>query len=190
MIRSHKAWIGIVALVAPCVGGCTSIEGDYGEGSHTDNYTGKSVVKLPDGRSLPGGDILARRTLRRADSTIVEQVVTASGPPGSPPREFIVDMTVSGSTLTMKERGGAFTGTGTLTGPAWSWTAWRTESVLADGMRVVSEDKVTLYGLRAEKTVFDPSGSVRVRIVEELTPISAEEFAKRRAELLGPAAAR
>lgn len=172
-----------VTAFAWLMGGCSSAPALPAE--TIEAYAGTSEIELPDGRTFPGGQSLAQRTLTPARNMIVEQVVSPGGRPGSPPREFVVEMVVSGNILTMKERSGAFEGTGTLTGPAWAWTSWRTESTLPDGTRVVSEDTRVPDGLTARKTLYGQDGRARTVIRERFTLITPAQFAAKRAEMLG-----
>src|SRR3954471_13770912 len=87
----------------------------------TDYFEGTTTLTLPDGRTLPGGAVLAWRTADPASATIVEQVISADPRPGRPPREHVVTTAVSGTRFTMTEAAGAFVGEGTLEGQAWRW---------------------------------------------------------------------
>src|SRR5436853_7187535 len=117
MHSRSRVWPAAVLVVAAAqsVPGCRSSPA-MPPADQTRCFAGKSEVHLTSGQTFPAGEVIARRTLSPSKGTIVEQVVVPGGPPGTPPREFVVDMTVRGRTLTLTERSGAFAGTGTLSG--------------------------------------------------------------------------
>jgi hypothetical protein len=121
-----------------------------------------------------------RRKLDPARGVIVEQVASEEGR-GRPAREYLVTMAVSGSNFSMKERGGAFEGSGSLSGPAWAWTSWESRSTLPDGSTVHSRDLLSEQGLTVEKEVKSPRGAVV--LVERFARIDRESYLRKRAEL-------
>lgn len=173
----------LLAAALPALAACASAPA--APPPRDEYYEGTSTVLLPGGRTVPGGAVLARRTLAPAAGTIVERVVSASGRPGRPATEYVVEQRVAGARFTMAERGGAFTGEGTFDGAPWRWPVWRSVSRLPDGTRVESTDSLTAEGLVAHKRVLDAAGRVVVTTTERLARVGAERFAARRAELLG-----
>ena len=96
---------------------------------------------------------IARRTVDPAAHQIIEDVhrddASAHGA-----KHFHVVMEVSGDQFTMKETGGAFTGTGTLAGEPWRWTSWSSTSQIPHtGIEVESEDELTDKGMTATKQI-------------------------------------
>lgn len=160
----------------------------HGAPDQTSFFEGTSSITLPGGRVVPGGAVLARRTMSPTAGTIVEQVISSDARPNRPAQEYLVMMQVtiaSGAAhLTMRESQGGFDGDGTLDGEPWKWTSWRTMSRLPNGTRVESIDSLVGTELIAHKRVFAPDGSVSVSTVERLHPIDAARFGARRAELL------
>jgi hypothetical protein len=141
-------------------------------------YAGPSQIRLmPDDRPVGEGTIVARRTTDPAHATITEDVTTTF--PGQPVRSFAVTMAVSGSTFQMTERGGAFTGSGVLVGPAWAWTEWTSTSKLPDGTVVTATDRTTPTGFAGDKTVASADGVARVKITETVTEIDCADFDRR-----------
>jgi hypothetical protein len=179
----YLAAITMICLAA----GCATPNARASEGAASAPITlyveGPSVGTLPTGRTVPNGDVLARRTLDPATRRIVEQVVAADGRRSASECEVV--MTVEGTSFTMKESNGGFEGDGTLEGTPWRWSVWRSTSRLPDGTRVESLDSRSADGLTARKRVINRDGAVVIQTVERLRPISAERFAERRSGLLG-----
>lgn len=147
-------------------------------------YEGTSQYTLPDGRTVPGGAVLVKRTQDERASTIVEQVVSGATRT-RPATEYVVNVRVNGAKFTMTEAGGAFDGDGTLQGPAWNWNAWTSLSKLKDGSRVESIDSSTATTLIVHKRVMGADGSDQVRTNESYKVIDEARFIARRKELLG-----
>ena len=169
--------LSITLLVAACGGGESRVDHPTTNNNApvTRCYAGPSQVHvLPANQHVGDGTLVARRTTDRARGTITEEV--ASSFPGQPARRFAVTMTVTGSKFVMTEKGGAFTGEGVLTGPAWAWTEWTSTSRLPDGTTVRSTDRAAADGFDAEKIVTGPDGVDRVRIVEHVTAFPCTEF--------------
>ncbi len=92
----------------------------HGASDQTSFFEGTSSITLPNGRVVPGGAVLARRTMSPDAGTIVEQVISADARPNRPAQEYVVNMQVTlavgGARLTMHEAQGGFDGDGTLDG--------------------------------------------------------------------------
>lgn len=151
--------------------------------AETNYFAGSTVVTLPGGREVPGGEVVAARTTDPAARTIVEQVVSG-GNPTRPPEEYVVTMTVTGDRFAMHERSNAFEGEGTLVGAPWRWSDWHSNSKLPNGMRVESRDALTAEGMTAMKKVYAPDGAVIVSTREVLKRIDAAQFHSRRTAIL------
>jgi hypothetical protein len=137
-------------------------------------YRGMSHISAPDGSSLGSGGVMVRRTVDPAASRIVEEVVEYDAPNEEPPAERVLAATVEGDRFTFAFEGGQ--GSGTLTGEPWLWTSWRSETVLADGMRVVSEDEASGRDIAFRQQVFDASGAPLVVVEGVLLRIQCEEW--------------
>ena len=128
-------------------------------------YEGSSQVTLPDGNSFEGGASMVRRSLNEQKATIVEEVISTDAR-SKEKKLYVVEMQVTGNEFKMKERAGAFEGTGTLEGDAWQWTAWTSKARMPDGTVVNSKDRLEGAGLKADKVVRGAEGQVLVNIQE------------------------
>jgi hypothetical protein len=99
-----------------------------------------------------------------------------------------VVMDVAGDRFTMKETGGAFTGTGTLTGEPWRWTSWTSTSQLAGagaGIEVESDGELTEAGIQIADQI-RKGGQVVGTTAEQLKPFDCAEWDKAAATLATP----
>jgi len=149
-------------------------------------YRGTSKVSLPNGQVVGEGAMLVRRTLDPSLSQIEEYVlgVATHGKRGT--RQYRVIMKVNGNTFTMKDAAETFSGSGTLEGEPWKWTAWTSTSMLPNKMVIESKDQLVAGKLMVHKTVKAPDGSVRVTIEENYSPITKETFEQARTQALHP----
>lgn len=128
---------------------------------------------------------IARRTVDPAARQIVEDV-SHSEPGADGTKSFHVVMDVDGDHFTMKETGGAFTGTGTLVGEPWQWTSWTSISKISEaGVEVESRDELTSTGIQATKQV-RKDGKVVTTAVEQLAAFDCAEWDAAMAELTAP----
>ena len=137
-------------------------------------YRGMSHFSAPDGSPLGPGGVMVRRTVDPAAGRIVEDVITYDEPDEQPPSERVLETTVEGNGFSFDFEGGH--GEGELVGEPWAWTSWRSETTLADGMRVVSEDEVSGRDIAFRQQVFDSTGSLVVVIEGVLARIRCEEW--------------
>lgn len=128
---------------------------------------------------------IARRTVDPAAHQILEDVShDDAGAHGA--KSFHVVMAVDGDRFTMTERGGAFTGTGTLVGPAWQWTAWTSTSQIPHTtITVASSDELTATGMRATKQIMQ-DGKLLGTTTDELQTFDCAEWDKVLAQLAVP----
>ncbi len=128
---------------------------------------------------------IARRTLDPAARQIIEDVShSETGAYGT--KSFHVVMDVDGDHFTMKETGGAFTGTGTLVGEPWQWTSWTSIAQIAEaGVEVESRDELTPTGIQATKQIHK-DGKVVTTAVEQLTTFDCAAWDTAKAELTAP----
>lgn len=146
-------------------------------------YAGTSEILFADGRKIAStNESLLRRTLSPSQNKITEEIVSSGGRAGRAPRELSVEMLISGDTMTVIEKTGTATnnGTGTLTGPAWAWTSWRTETTLPSGSRKVSIDTLAGSAINAETKIFNVAGELQVTTTQRFTEISNAEWEARR----------
>ena len=148
-------------------------------------FEGTIAYTLPDGRAVGSSGVLVERRTAPDAREVVEVVTTQSRRPGAPPDRYEVHMQVdaAGTGFAMRESSGAFTGDGTLEGPAWRWTSWGSVSRLPDGSRVESSDSLAAGGgaLRVRKRVSGPGGALRITTLEELRRISRGVYEARQA---------
>jgi len=126
-----------------------------------------------------------RRTVDPAARQIVEDV--SHGDAGSHRvTQFHVVMDVAGDRFTMTETGGAFTGTGTLTGEPWRWTSWTSTSQLAAaGIEVESAGELTEAGIKIADQI-RKDGQVVGTTARQLRPFDCAEWDKASATLAMP----
>jgi hypothetical protein len=128
-----------------------------------------------------------RRTVDPTARQIVEDV--SHGDAGSHRvTQLHVVMDVAVDRFTMKETGGAFTGTGTLTGAPWRWTAWTSTSQLAGagaGVEVESDGELTETGIKIADQI-RKDGHVVGTTAEQLKPFDCAEWDKATAVLATP----
>jgi hypothetical protein len=129
---------------------------------------------------------IARRTIDPAAHQIIEDVSNDdSGAHGA--KTFHVVMSVTGEQFTMKETGGAFTGTGTLAGEPWKWTSWTSTSQIPQTtITVESEDELTPTGMTATKNI-KQDGKLIGTTTEELKSFDCADWDKAKAALALPA---
>ncbi|MFC1744902.1 hypothetical protein ACFL35_13000 [Candidatus Riflebacteria bacterium] len=143
-------------------------------------FFGETRIFLADGTMLGTGQILAARKLFPDFNIILEQVVFIDPSRGSQPEEFVVLMNViNGNRLHMLELKDSFHGNGRLFGKPWNWYGMKTESILADGKKVVSVNFSGPRGIKAEKRVYSSDGKLTLVMKEFLPHISKIDFEKR-----------
>jgi hypothetical protein len=128
---------------------------------------------------------ILRRTVDPKARQIVEDV--SHGDAGSHRvTQLHVVMDVAADRFTMKETGGAFTGTGTLTGEPWRWTSWSSTSQLAGaGIEVESDGELTETGIKIADQI-RKDGNVVGTTAEQLKPFDCAEWDQAMAVLATP----
>jgi hypothetical protein len=128
---------------------------------------------------------LMRRKVDPAGRQIVEDV--SHGDAGTHRvTQFHVVMDVAADRFTMKETGGAFTGTGTLVGEPWRWTSWTSTSQLAGtGIEVESDGELTETGVKIADRI-RKDGRVVGTTTEQLAPFDCAEWDRAAAVLATP----
>lgn len=131
----------------------------------------------------------ARTVMRRTVDPTARQIVedVSHGDAGSHRvTQFHVVMDVAGDRFTMKETGGAFTGTGTLTGEPWRWTSWTSTSQLVGAsIEVESDGELTETGIKIADQI-RKDGNVVGTTAEQLKPFDCAEWDKATATLATP----
>ena len=126
------------------------------------------------------GAMLCRRIYRPKAAKIIMEIIDVDPRPQVPTLLFRTTAVVDGSTVTVKEESGAFSGSGTLEGPPWDWTGSTITYRTPDGGRIVAEEQRTEKGLYVVNKVFDPEGNLRVTFEETFKSISAEAYEAQR----------
>jgi hypothetical protein len=147
-------------------------------------YLGESKVRDADGKSLGNLVALVKRELRPAESRIVETTLLVSSRAGEPIQEYVGVSTVNGAAFTLKEQKGAFSGDGTLAGPAWAWTSWTSTASLGPGGTVRSRSQLTERGMAVDKTRLAPNGAVLFTFTEDHAAIDGATYELLRAKML------
>jgi hypothetical protein len=128
---------------------------------------------------------IVRRTVDPTARQVIEDVRHGDAAAHRVTQLHVV-MDVAGDSFTMKETGGAFTGTGTLTGEPWRWTAWTSTSTLAaGGLEVESDGELTDAGIQITDRI-RKGGSVVGTTAERLKPFDCAEWDKAAAALATP----
>jgi hypothetical protein len=141
-------------------------------------YAGTSAI-TSGGAVVATLPMIVHRTVDPSTATIVEEIlqITEQGV-----ETYVVDLKVTGDQVTLTERKGVMTGTGTLTGTPWAWDAWTTTSTLNNGLTVVSTDTRDATTLKAHKEARQ-GAQVVVTVDDTLTRFACAELEARRAEL-------
>jgi hypothetical protein len=148
-------------------------------------YVSESRVYAPDDK--PVGIIagLVRREYRQTERKIVEMAIALDPTPGSLPTVTIIEWAVDGQTAAITERAERITGTGKLTGPAWSWTDW-SWTVTMKGVPGTFRNaaKLTPRGVAIRTEQIDAAGK-RLAFFDQVdTKISKETYDLLRGKLL------
>jgi hypothetical protein len=148
-------------------------------------YLGESTVRNADGKALGNLVVLLKRELRPGEARIVETTLLLSSRAGEPVQEHVTISTVKGGSFALKERKGTFSGDGTLTGPAWAWTSWTTNTTLAGGGGTLrARNQLTDRGMAVDKTLLAPNGAVRATFTEDHASIDGATYELLRTKLL------
>lgn len=127
--------------------------------------------------------VIARTTLDPAAGQILEEVVNNDGKAA---KAFRAVMTVDGNRFTMAEAGGAFRGTGTLTGEPWRWTSWTSASQIPNTtITVDSADELTPAGMKTTKQI-KRDGTLVATTTEDLTSFDCAGWDRAQAALAAP----
>jgi hypothetical protein len=136
-------------------------------------FVGTSHFESANGSDGPDAPYVVRRHLDEAAGTIVEDVTTVDDA-GDPDAYVVTWVVADDATVTFSDDRGTFSGTGTLTGPDWAWTAWSTTSATTDGsVTIEGTDTLTADGLHAEHAITGADGTFYGTQIDDL-PVSDE----------------
>ncbi|HEY2157243.1 MAG TPA: hypothetical protein VGH33_16570 [Isosphaeraceae bacterium] len=148
-------------------------------------YLGESKVRNADGKPLGNLVALVKRELRPGEARIVESTLLLSSRGGEPVQEHVAVSSVKGETFTVKDQKGAFSGDGTLSGPAWAWTSWTSNTTLGGGSGTLrARSQITERGMAVDKALLAPNGAIRVTFAEDYAAIDSATYELLRAKLL------
>lgn len=183
----HKThWVALGVLLALGTSGCgSSMRGGStspAPGELDQYFVGTQVIRLPDGTEQAAGSVVARRTLRPEEHTVVEEVVIrdTGGAVASHALRFDVD--ASDTHFTVRD-GEIVAGEGDFTGDPWNWTAWHVQTRRADGSVIVSDETLTATDLSSESRVLGADGNTAMVIRQVLTRVSRERYEQERAAM-------
>ena len=169
----------IVSLVAGCGAAASTPAAPTLPAATTRCFEGTSTI---GGQATPA---LLRRTVDPAQARVTEDI-TGMG------RDAVVDFHVemqvaTDGNFTMRETGGAFTGSGHFTaGEPWAWTGWQSSSKgppEQGGWLATSTDTLAGASLTAHKRV--TFGEQVMELEEQFAEVTCDVYASRRAALHG-----
>jgi len=153
-------------------------------------YAGKGEVTLADGRKLPTGEKVVRRTLDPLNSRILEEVLELDPSGERPPQVWVVRLKVERNPrpdpaavepnlrcaffFRASEDTDRFEGLGCLEGEAWAWQAWTASYRLATRGKVESSDRLEADGLHVTQKVWNDMDVLEAQVEELLVPVGAE----------------
>lgn len=145
-------------------------------------YRGEIRMFLPDsageaGRAIGSYPAWVRRTLEPHKHQIIEDVLTRQAGKAAETYRVLFALNPDETSFSLSETSGLFKGKGRLIGSKWAWRAWESESLMPNGMRVVSKDQIEADGhLKVAKQIYQQDKLV-VLMTEDYTPIPETEYA-------------
>jgi len=178
-MRCAIGWmlVGLVGCGASSSGGAARVP----QGELEQYFVGTQVIRLPDGTERENGTVVAHRTLRPDEASIVEEMVTRDA--AGALEAHAVRLEVEGDHFVLTEPGASTRGEGELEGEPWNWTAWHVQTQLPDGTIVVTDDVLSATDLRSESRVLGPDGTPSVVIRPVLTRVGRERYERERAAI-------
>ena len=171
--------LGLAGCGASPSGGGTRLP----QGELDQYFVGTQVIRLPDGTEQENGTVVAHRSLRPAESAILEEMMTRDAAGGLEARSVRLDVQESHFVLT--EPGTSTRGEGDLEGEPWNWTAWHMQSQLQSGAMVVTDEMLSATDLQTESQVLGSDGTPSMVIRQVLTRVSRERYEQERAAIEG-----
>lgn len=151
-----------------------------GTGFAQEYYFGQETMKSPDGSIVYlTYSKLVHRTYDKENSQIREEVVYEN-----PEGNYVVDqvlLELSGHDFIVTTPN--FSGTGKLYGQPWAWSGRRAEFDLVDGGKILSLDYYVEDQLNSIYELWNSEGTLEAVSNSSLNSVSAEEYAKLKAEL-------
>ena len=87
-----------------------------------------------------------------------------------------LDADLEAKTFTLRFSDASYTGEGSFEGEGLEWTSWESQSNHTDGTFVLSEDSKDADGIHTRKVGYGMTGDPEWTLVEELTPLTEEEW--------------
>jgi hypothetical protein len=138
-------------------------------------YVGEAKLSSASGQSYGSQAFLLEKIHDPARNLIVERAIVVK-PDGSV-EEFTMNMTVNGSSFTVKDTRNTIQGSGTLFGQAWHWTYFKGAYESTNGVRIEDENYMTDADvLVARKKISDRDGKVLTYMDITLKSITQQTF--------------
>ena len=147
-------------------------------GIETQFFAGTSTVFDGSGQPAGSSQVVIKRQIWTHEKLIIEDSVIKYSGSSATPDFYLTVSRWDGDTMKIVEKTDSFRGQGKLIGEEGHWTAWNSESVMGDGVRIVSDDQLLADRLDTHKKMFMPDGSLRFTIHEDLKIVTEAEFQK------------
>lgn len=152
------------------------------EGMQYEYYDASTLITLESSGMEFEEFYLVRRKLDLAESEIFEEFYsTDDGTLVS----VTLDVNVDDKNFTLAFSDNSYTGEGTFEGTGLDWTSWQSQSTNTDGTYVMSQDVKDADGIHTTKVGYGMAGGIEWRLVENLAPMSKDDWDIELAELLG-----
>lgn len=144
-------------------------------GLETQYFAGHSQVHDANGQEIGTSRVVIKRQIWMQEKLIIEDsVIRYSGQ--SSPNFFVTVARWDGDRMRIVEKSDVFRGQGTLIGEEGHWTSWNSQSLMNDGVRVTSEDRLLPDRLEVHKRIVTPGGELAYDVRENLKIVSEAEF--------------
>jgi len=197
LIGSVVALGGLV--LAGCAGGGAEqkaeVKAARPAGPQVSCFAGVGELAFADGRKLPAGEKVVRRTVDALNRRILEEVLELDPAGERPPQVWKVLLRVEQNArpdpaakephlrcawfFRAKEETDRFEGLGCLEGEAWAWTAWTATYRLASRGSVLASDRLEADGLHSSQRVLDDMDRPAVQVEHLLAPVALQVCSER-----------
>ena len=167
-----------VPALALALSATVSLAAEPRLGLETQYFAGDSVVQDAAGQTAGTSKIVIKRQIWTREKMILEDSVIRYSGPGATPDFYLTVSRWDGDRMHIVEKTDSFRGQGTLVGEEGHWTAWNSQSQMADGVRIESDDHLLADHLETHKRLFKPTGELIFDIHENLKLVSEAEFQK------------
>ena len=164
-----------VALALACTA-TASLAAEPRLGLETQYFAGESQVFDGTGQQAGSSKVVIKREIWTHEKLIIEDAVIRYSGPGAKPDFFVTVSRWDGDRMRIVEKNDVFRGQGTLIGEEGHWTAWNSQSQMADGMRIESDDHLLADHLETHKRILKPTGGLVFDIHENLKIVTEPEF--------------